>query len=82
MLGDDDFDCRPSCGKCHQPGHKKNKCVGPACPASVSCGKLRLHKDELKSHDSMRASMKKLLKERSILESESQRIQENITSNT
>ena len=82
MLGDDDFDCRPSCGKCHQPGHKKNKCAGPACPASVSCGKLRLHKDELKSHDSMRASMKKLLKERSILESESQRIQENITSNT
>ena len=82
MLGDDDFDCRPSCGKCHQPGHKKNKCAGPACPASVSCGKLCLHKDELKSHDSMRASMKKILKERSILESESQRIQENITSTT
>ena len=81
-LGDDDFDCRPSCGKCHQPGHKKNKCAGPPCPASVSCGKLRLHKDELKSNESMKASMKKILKERSILESESQRIQENITANT
>ena len=40
LLDDDDFDTRPSCGKCHQPGHRKNKCAGTKCPASVSCGKL------------------------------------------
>ena len=48
----------------------------------MSCGKLRLHKDEVKSQDLLKASMKKLLKDRSILESEATKIEENIASNT
>ena len=82
LLDDDDFDTCPSCGKCHQPGHRKNKCAGTKCPASVSCGKLQLHKDEVKSQDLLKASMKNLLKDCSILESEATKIEENIASNT
>ena len=82
LLDNDDFDTRPSCGKCHQAGHRKNKCAGTKCPASVSCGKLQLHKDEVKSQDLLKASMKKLLKDCSILESEATKIEENIASNT
>ena len=41
-------DTRPHCSICHEIGHRHNRCAGQKCVASVSCGKLRLHKEELK----------------------------------
>ena len=80
-LDDDDIDSRPCCSLCHERGHKKNKCTGAKCLTSISCGRMRLHKDELKQIDASKNDLKKLLKEKSTLESECERIRESIRTN-
>ena len=80
-LDDDDIDSRPCCSLCHERGHKKNKCTGSKCLTSISCGRMRLHKDELKQIDASKNDLKKLLKEKSTLESECERIRESIRTN-
>ena len=77
-LDDDDIDSRPCCSLCHEWGHKKNKCTGAKCLTSISCGRMRLHKDELKQIDASKNDLKKLLKEKGTLESECERIRESI----
>ena len=78
---DDDIDSRPCCSLCHERGHKKNRCMGAKCLTSISCGRMRLHKDELKQIDASKNDLKKLLKEKSTLESECERICESIRTN-
>ena len=40
-----------TCGHCHRSNHTKRRCIDPPCTTSISCGKLKLHKNELKSFD-------------------------------
>ena len=80
-MDDDDLDSRPCCSLCHERGHKKNRCTGAKCLTSVSCGRMRLHKDEMKAIDGNKATLKKLVKEKTILESECEKIQESIRTN-
>ena len=80
-LDDDDTDSRPCCSLCYERGHKKNRCVGAKCLTSISCGGMRLHKDELKQIDASKNDLKKLLKEKSTLESECEHIRESIRTN-
>ena len=80
-LDDDDIDSRPCCSLCHERGHKKNKCTGAKCLTSISCGCMRLRKDELKQIDASKNDLKKLLKEKSTLESECEHIRESIRTN-
>ena len=46
---------------------QKNKCTGAKCLTSISCGRMRLHKDELKQIDASKNDLKKLLKEKVLL---------------
>ena len=80
-MDDDDLDSRPCCSLCHERGHKKNRCTGAKCLTSVSCGRMRLHKDEMKAIDGNKATLKKLVKEKTILEAECEKIQESIRTN-
>ena len=82
FTSDDDLDSRPSCSFCHEKGHRKNRCSGSKCITSVSCGKLKLHKDEMKQLDTMKASLRKLLKDKKTLDSECDKIQESIVANS
>ena len=75
----DDNDTRPHCSICHEIGHRRNRCAGQKCVASVSCGKLRLHKDEIKKVDALKANLKKLVKEKLVLDSESEKISDKIS---
>ena len=70
-LDDDDaVNSQPCCSQCHEWGHKKNKCTGAKCLTSISYGCMRLHKDEMKTIDTSKSNLKKLLKEKSTLEIE------------
>ena len=80
-LDDDDIDSHPCCSLCHEWEHKKNKCTGTKCLTSISCGRMRLHKDELKQIDASKNDLKKLLKEKGTLESECEWIHESIRTN-
>ena len=62
-LDDDDIDSHPCCSLCHERGHKKNKYTGAKCLTSISCGHMRLHKNELKQIDASKNDLK-LLKEK------------------
>ena len=78
LLVDEETETKPVCSMCHQAGHKKNKCASEKCLTSQCCGKIRLHKDELKSHDNCKLILKKLTKEKSVLESEILKLQDTI----
>ena len=52
-----------SCGRCHQFNHKKPKCRENPCLSAISCGQLKLHKDESKRVDTQKAEVRKLQKE-------------------
>ena len=78
---DYDSDSRPHCSICHEVGHRRNRCSGQKCPASVSCGKLKLHKDELKHQDTLKANLRKLVKEKLSLDAECEKISETINMN-
>ena len=78
LLVDEEFDSRPNCSNCHQVGHKRNKCVTEKCLTSKSCGKVKLHKEELKEHDNLKVRIKKLNKDKSTLESEALKLQDTI----
>ena len=80
-MDDDELDSQPCCSLCHERGHKKNRCTGAKCLTSVSCGRMRLHKDEIKAIDGNKATLEKLVKEKAILESECEKIQESIRTN-
>ena len=60
---------------------RKNKCSGAKCLTSISCGRMRLHKDEMKTIDTSKSDLKKLLKEKSTLEVECERIRECVRTN-
>ena len=77
----DEHDNRPHCSICHEIGHRRNRCAGQKCVASVSCGKIRLHKEELKQLDTLRANLKKLVKEKLSLDSDCEKITETINQN-
>ena len=34
-----------TCGHCHRSNHTKRCCIDPPCTTSISCGKLKLHKN-------------------------------------
>ena len=78
LLVDEEMETKPVCSMCHQAGHKKNKCASEKCLTSQCCGKIRLHKDELRSHDNCKLMLKKLTKEKSVLESEVLKLQDTI----
>ena len=52
-------DARITCSICHASGHKKTSCNLSPCVTSLSCGKMRLHKNELKNLESQKASLKR-----------------------
>ena len=81
-LDDDDaIDSWPCCSQCHEQGHKKNKCTGAKCLTSISCDHMRLHKDEMKTIDTSKSNLKKLLKEKFTLEIECEHIRECVHTN-
>ena len=80
-MDDDELDSRPCCSLCQERGHKKNRCTGAKCLTLVSCGRMHLHKDKMKTINVNKANLKKLVKEKTILESECQKIQESILTN-
>ncbi|MCG8622797.1 MAG: hypothetical protein MJE68_12475, partial [Proteobacteria bacterium] len=67
-----------NCSNCHQIGHRKNHCSTEKCLTSQACGKVKLHKEELKKHDLLKVKLKKLNKEKNQLESEALKIQDTI----
>ena len=67
-----------TCSICHASGHKKTSCNLSPCVTSLSFGKMRLHKNELKNLKSQKASLKKLFKEKSDMESEAEKVRESI----
>ena len=69
-----------TCGRCHQGNHTKRRCVDPPCTTSISCGKIKFHKTELKVIESKKVQLKKLIREKVSLESESKKIRETIAS--
>ena len=68
-----------TCGQCHQGNHTK-RCVDPPCTTSISCGKIRFHKSELKVVENKKVQLKKLICDKVSLESESMKIRETIAS--
>ena len=78
---DDDYDSHHNCSLCHDKGHRQNKCTGVKCPSSKICWKMKLHKEEIKAHESMKASVKKLVKDKQTLQSEADKAQEAIVMN-
>ena len=71
-------DARVTCSLCHQSGHKKTSCNLSPCVTSLSCGKMRLHKNELKNLETQKATLKKLFKEKSDMEGEAEKVRESI----
>ena len=69
-----------TCGRCHQGNHTKRRCVDPTCTTSISCGKIRFHKSELKVVENKKVQLKKLIHDKVSLESESKKIRETIAS--
>ena len=69
-----------TCGRCHQGNHTKRRCVDPPCTTSISCGKIRFHKSELKVVENKKVQLKKLIRDKVSLESESKKIRETIAS--
>ena len=67
-----------TCGRCHQGNHTKRRCVDPPCTTSISCGKIRFHKSEMKVVDSKKSHLKKLIRDKVSLESECKKIRETI----
>ena len=82
LISDDNLDSRSTCSFCHTKRHKKNRCSGNKSITSVSCGKMHLHKNELKELDTMKAQLRKLVKEKQTLDSECEKIQESILANS
>ena len=82
LASDDDLDSRATCSFYHCKGHRKNHCSSNKCITSMSCGKMRLHKNGMKHLDSMKAQLHKLLKEKQSLDSESEKIQQSIVAHT
>ena len=68
-----------TCGRCHQGNHTK-RCVDLPCTMSISCGKIRFHKSELKVVENKKVQLKKLIRDKVSLESESKKIRETIAS--
>ena len=77
----DEPDSRPHCSICHEVGHRRNRCSGQKCPASISCGKLNLHKNELKQVDGLRAQLKKMVKDKMALDGEVEKVSDAISQN-
>ena len=69
-----------TCGRCHQGNHTKRRCVDPLCTTSISCGKIRFHKSELKVVENKKVQLEKLIRDKVSLESESKKIREIIAS--
>ena len=69
-----------TCGWCHQGNHTKRRCVDPPCTTSISCGKIRFHKSEMKVVENKKVQLKKLIHDKVSLESESKKIRETIAS--
>ena len=67
-----------TCGRCHQGNHTKRRCVDPPCTTSISCGKIRFHKSEMKVVDNKKGHLKKLIRDKVSLESECKKIRETI----
>ena len=68
-----------TCGRCHQGNHTKRRCVDPPCTTSISCGKIKFHKSELKVVENKKVQLKKLICDKVSLEAESKKIRETIT---
>ena len=69
-----------TCGRCHQGNHTKRRCVDPPCTTSISCGKIRFHKSELKVVENKKVHLKKLIHDKVSLGSECKKIRETIAS--
>ena len=69
-----------TCGRCHQGNHTKRRCVDPPCTTSISCGKIKFHKSELKIVENKKVQLKKLIRDKVSLEAESKKIRETIAS--
>ena len=67
-----------TCGRCHQGNHTKKRCVDPPCTTSISCGKIRFQKSEMKVVDNKKGHLKKLIRDKVSLESECKKIRETI----
>ena len=68
-----------TCGRCHQGNHTK-RCVDPHRTTSISCGKIKFHKSELKIVENKKVQLKKLIRDKVSLEAESKKIRETIAS--
>ena len=67
-----------TCGKCHMGNHTHRQYINLPCTTSISCGKIRFHKAELKAIDTKKASLKKLIRDKVSLEAECKKVRETI----
>ena len=67
-----------TCSKCHMGNHTRRWCVDSPCTTSISCGKIRFHKAELKAMDTKKGTLKKLIRDKVSLESECKKVCETI----
>ena len=49
-----------TCSKCQMANHTRRRCVDPPCTTSISCGKIRFHKAELKAIDTKKVPLRNL----------------------
>ena len=67
-----------TCGRCHQGNHTKRRCVDLPCTTSISCGKIKFHKSELKVVENKKVQLKKLIRDKVSLEAESKKIEKQL----
>ena len=63
-----------TCSCCHGPNHIKQRCLDNPCPTSISCGKIRFHKTEMKIFETKKTQLKKITCDKIALESECRKV--------
>ena len=69
-----------TCSRCHGPNHTKRRCLENPCPTSISCGKIRFHKTEMKIFETKKTQLKQMTRDKIALESECRKVRETIAS--
>ena len=66
------------CSHCHTSNHQKSLCTSEMCTTALACGKMKYHKAENKKFETKQEALKKLMCEKTDLETESEKIRESI----
>ena len=73
-----DHQAKYFCSHCHTSNHRKSSCTSEMCTTALACGKMKYHKEENKKFETKQEALKKLMHEKTDLETESEKIRESI----